>query len=159
MTSHEFARKLLAGPDLPIFHFDPSLAGYDEECDTSISQPAAGVVRHAGNGQRQYQAFITICGTANEHYEKDREITIAVRVLNEAFEADPVAMAALINTRTPCNAKLLDHPTIQCSDTDVGPLGIINGIVDRICGARVAAQFTDETPESLTGFAVYKPTA
>ena len=38
-TSHQLARELLAGPDLPIHHFDPSRAGIDDEIDTSLSEP------------------------------------------------------------------------------------------------------------------------
>lgn len=40
MTSHELANKLLLGPNLPIFHFDPSKAGQDDDRDTSLSEPA-----------------------------------------------------------------------------------------------------------------------
>lgn len=39
ITSHALARELLAGPDLPIFHFDPSRAGADPERDSSLSVP------------------------------------------------------------------------------------------------------------------------
>ena len=37
-TSHQLARELLAGPDLPVWHFDPSRAGLDDEIDTSLSE-------------------------------------------------------------------------------------------------------------------------
>lgn len=39
MTSHQLAAKLLSLPDLPVFHFDPSRAGCDDERDTSLSEP------------------------------------------------------------------------------------------------------------------------
>lgn len=38
-TAHQFARELLAGPDLPVFHFDPSRAGMDDERDTACEAP------------------------------------------------------------------------------------------------------------------------
>jgi hypothetical protein len=40
-TTHQLASDLLAGPDLPCFHFDPSRAGMDDERDTSLSEPIA----------------------------------------------------------------------------------------------------------------------
>lgn len=44
-TAHQFARELLAGPDLPIFHFDPSFAdACDEESDYTLGTPTAEVV-------------------------------------------------------------------------------------------------------------------
>jgi hypothetical protein len=38
-TAHQLARELLAGPDLPIYHFDPSRAGMADESDPSLSDP------------------------------------------------------------------------------------------------------------------------
>ena len=38
-TAHQLAAELLAGPDLPVYHFDPSRAGMDDERDTSVSEP------------------------------------------------------------------------------------------------------------------------
>lgn len=57
-TSHQLARELLAGPDLPIHHFDPSRAGLNEERDTSLSEPTVFVESYEKNKPR----FITICG-------------------------------------------------------------------------------------------------
>ena len=37
-TSHQLARELLAGPDSPIWHFDPSRAGLGD-IDSSLSEP------------------------------------------------------------------------------------------------------------------------
>lgn len=47
----------------------------------------------------------------------DDAITTAVRVLNEAFEADPVALLSLLEHETPCNAALAEHPTIQAGES------------------------------------------
>lgn len=57
----------------------------------------------------------------------------AVRVLNEALEADPVAINALFNCSVTCNSKLANHPTIQVGKEGdsvwyVRLLGIINGL-------------------------------
>ena len=65
-----------------------------------------------------------------------------VNILNEALEADPVAVNMLFNNRVICNNTLADHPTIQVGaynrdtlqPTPNGPytfsvLGLINGFV------------------------------
>ena len=69
-TAHELARELLAGPDLPIYHFDPSRAGMDDEDDTSI---AAVVIEVVGpDAERGITApFITICGDYDLQEELD----------------------------------------------------------------------------------------
>ena len=36
-----------------------------------------------------------------------------IKILNEAFEEDPVAIHAMICHQMPCNDKLKDHPSIQ----------------------------------------------
>jgi len=70
-TSHQFARELLAGPDLLIYHFDPSCAGYDDEIDTGISPPVAEVEEpkpftdDEGN-PAMTDAFICIVGNQHE---------------------------------------------------------------------------------------------
>lgn len=55
-TAHQFAGELLMGPDLPVFHFDPSRAGMDDEVDTSLAVPVVEVVKACR------KAFITIVG-------------------------------------------------------------------------------------------------
>ena len=62
----------------------------------------------------------------------------AVTILNEAIEADPDAMDAMLRLRIRCNKILAEHPTIQCFaslDRDeeayeyaVSPFGLINGL-------------------------------
>ena len=93
-------------------------------------------------------------------------LDIALQVLNEAYEADCAAMHALICNRVPCNQALADHPTIQVGTNnvtptfDVGMLGVINGIIDRLTGKRVAAKFSepDGSGQSrLVGFCQYAP--
>lgn len=58
-----------------------------------------------------------------------------VALMNEALEADAEAVTALVVHRTPCNASLVAHPTIQAGacpgpldPPSVGLLGILNGI-------------------------------
>jgi hypothetical protein len=63
----------------------------------------------------------------------------ACAILNEALQADPEAIKALLNIRVPCNQALAEHPTIQVRGYDargklcppsIGVLGLINGISD-----------------------------
>lgn len=71
---------------------------------------------------------------------------IVLRVLNEAAIADRSAIEDLLDQRVPCNMTLANHPTIQVSpDTPitVGVLGMLNGIVERLTGQRVAACYDD----------------
>ena len=94
-----------------------------------------------------------------------RSVSIAkvVEVLNRALEADPEAIRALFNQRTPCNQQLADDPTIQvgdpgefasCMGTSIGLLGLINGFfgVDEDTGyGAIAAHFVRwETDGRLT---------
>lgn len=78
-----------------------------------------------------------------------------LKILNQALEADPAAITAMVNMRVTCNDALAGHPTIQCrvgvrahdviasawadphrpsalgdeeKTTTVGLLGILNGI-------------------------------
>ena len=57
-----------------------------------------------------------------------------IDVLNEMLKLDPVATRSLIATRTSCNEKLADHPSIQVASShdrqwnmNIGLIGIING--------------------------------
>lgn len=82
----------------------------------------------------------------------NQELTvIAARVLTEAVEADPAAIRAMLCIRIPCNKEFADHPTIICDtvDTlkgeqfDVGPIGVINGILTAMGAGRVASVWSD----------------
>jgi len=52
--------------------------------------------------------------------------------LNQLFEIDPNALAALIANRVPCNQGMADHPAVQVGKQNggyhVGMLGILNGL-------------------------------
>lgn len=85
------------------------------------------------------------------------DITTAVRILNEAFAADPAAIETLLSVSYNCNQALADHPTVQIREGEYGPrigsLGLINGIVDAMTGERVAAIYGEN---GLEGFTLYK---
>ena len=78
-TSHEYARELLAGPDLPIYHFDPSCAGCDSENDTSLSSPkvervASEKYEDPETGEEKISAeFLIITGNQHEEYGLDED--------------------------------------------------------------------------------------
>jgi hypothetical protein len=79
--------------------------------------------------------------------------------------ADPGALHTIICNRVPCNTALADHPTIlvdvnsmtQPETFSVGMLGIINGILERTTGHRVAAKFSDGEQPVLLGCVEYAP--
>ena len=59
-----------------------------------------------------------------------------IAFLNSLVEIDPEALAALIETRVPCNKDLADHPTVQVQVVEgkegfyeLGFLGVLNGIL------------------------------
>jgi hypothetical protein len=90
-----------------------------------------------------------------------------VAFLNELTAIDPEAMLALVESRVPCNAALVGHPTVQVvsgplPDTfTVGILGILNGL----CGvhsngwggiAGVADRPESPAPRCCRGFVVLR---
>jgi len=88
---------------------------------------------------------------------------VAVKVLNEAFEADPDAISSLFSTRVSCNSKLAVHRTIQVraesplpagqGDFTIGTLGVINGILLALSIRPVAiAAWYDPETGALLGF-------
>lgn len=60
-TTHSLARELLALPDKPVYHHDPSFAGLDEETDSSLSEPHVELNQPA-RWQEQWRPFVTISG-------------------------------------------------------------------------------------------------
>jgi hypothetical protein len=88
-------------------------------------------------------------------------------VLNEAHLDDASAIQQLCDNRVPCNTRLAGHQTIQVvahdpfrseSHYSVGMLGIINGIVERLTGERIAALLSKHADEynKILGFVAYK---
>ena len=86
-------------------------------------------------------------------------LATAIRVLNEAYEADPAAMHALVCNEVPCNRELADHPHVYVSvnrvvptpfDTlgfSVGMLGVVNGVVHALTGKYVQLRWSDKDDE------------
>jgi len=98
--------------------------------------------------------------------KKDEKLNVCLRVLNEAYAADPAAIHALLCNRVPCNKKLADHKTIQVemnkvaskNSFAVGMLGVINGIVEELTGESVAVEFSepdDNNVRRIIGFVKY----
>jgi hypothetical protein len=96
-------------------------------------------------------------------------LDIFLKVLNEAYKADPDAIHSLICNRVPCNLLLANHPTIQVDTNDVaiggtwtvGLLGVINGICEEVTGERVAVMFSEpdiEGRRKVVGFTQYRKT-
>ena len=63
----------------------------------------------------------------------DPKVQLALDVLNDALERDPLALTQLVNARITCNEHLAKHRTVQAGvydgDFKVGVLGLINGIL------------------------------
>lgn len=116
-TSHQLARELLAGPDLIIWHFDPSRAGLAYEIDTSLSVPEIqkndsreGLTDEEVEDYKEEGAFmgefLTICGEegpdgeAMSQSEADR--LHALKELSKRvhsgydFNADPDGITLLV---------------------------------------------------------------
>ena len=64
----------------------------------------------------------------------EKAVDDAIRVLNEALEADGEAINKLMAVEIPINSKLADHPTVQVGAmVEGGPcvvrcMGLINGL-------------------------------
>jgi hypothetical protein len=71
----------------------------------------------------------------------------ALKVLNRAVKADPIAMAQLADRRVWCNKELADDPTIQVQSDEhgfrVGIIGLVNGMfgTDKEHWGTIAATF------------------
>lgn len=92
-----------------------------------------------------------------------KEVTAddAIRLLNEAFAADPVAMEVLMGVRVRVNEAMQNHPTIQVgADNTLGFIGLLNGIfgVDENGNGRLAWIVLDP-PGRLDGFCLFQSAA
>jgi hypothetical protein len=116
-TSHQFARDLLAGPDLPIFHFDPSRSGLDDERDTGLNEPQvqendldAGLTEEEVAEAKEEGCltgkFLTICGETGEDGEAmsrtESDRLNALKMLSDRvhsnydFNADPDRITLIV---------------------------------------------------------------
>ena len=80
-TSHQLARELLAGPDMPIWHFDPSRAGLSDETDSGLSVPE---IFYESPDEPDDPKFITVCGETDQDGEamSDSESELRVAAQN-----------------------------------------------------------------------------
>lgn len=85
MTSHQLAAKLLAHPDLPVFHFDPSLVDYEsgdpEDGNVSLSTPEVTV--YEADGEDIKQSFIEIAGQNSFYEEPDHDLIEEVMIMKD----------------------------------------------------------------------------
>lgn len=76
----------------------------------------------------------------DEEDASDLDADRTVEFLNELVAIDRTAMAALVETRVPCNPELADHPHVQVRARDgkgdgvpdsyvVGLMGVLNGLL------------------------------
>lgn len=95
----------------------------------------------------------------------DQILESVLGALNDALARDPEAVNALMQHSVRCNAALGDHPTVQCltwsnmvageeEKLSVRALGLINGIVEPLCGQRVMAVHVGDT-DQIAFFARY----
>ena len=97
----------------------------------------------------------------------EQPIDAAVRVLNQAFEADPAVISQLVCVRMPCKRSIVEHHSIVCEPLSmlptpepryaVGLLGILNGVLSVMTGKRITTMWDDSDPEcaKFQGFTVY----
>ncbi len=72
-TTHSLARELLALPDLPVYHLDPSFAGLDEGGDLSLTTPTLDL-HTPDQWLTRWKPFATISGAQDageEEIERD----------------------------------------------------------------------------------------
>ena len=93
----------------------------------------------------------------------DLQTKFVIDLLNEALEADPAAVKALLGLRVKANKKLAEHPTIICQQLEgenfptIGTLGILNSALTSIQCPLVAAKIDDETGQLLEFVRYIKP--
>lgn len=78
------------------------------------------------------------------------DIKKVLDVLNSAYKADPAAIHCLCANAVPCNQALADHPTVQVYGPwpdpayyKVGPVGLINAVVETLTGRKIAMSFSE----------------
>jgi hypothetical protein len=73
ITAHQLARRLLCGPDLPTFVFDPSQIDLAEEeksgLDASIAPPVVAYAQSSDGGSPDH---VIVCGDSDLNAEADR---------------------------------------------------------------------------------------
>lgn len=84
-------------------------------------------------------------------------IGLVIGMFNEALANDYDAITKLIRSRVSCNQTLADHPTIQVGKDisgdnafDVGPLGLVNGVLGVLGLPLIAYQYDTSTEKVIT---------
>lgn len=86
ITAHELARRLLQGPDVPVFHDDPSLIDVEQEdvdgIDRSVSRP---IVEFRPEDDR-WPAHVLISGDNEQLLEDEEEALFLMRDVKSVFD-------------------------------------------------------------------------
>ena len=121
-TAHQLARELLAGTDLPIYHFDPSRAGIDDDYDTSLSEPvvekndnrewmSAEEVSDGVNGDGiKVGEWLTICGDIDPEGEAMSDSESSIRRAAWALVSCSVSFANPVSGQ---QKRLVDEEFIE----------------------------------------------
>ncbi len=127
------------------------------ECSASLegkSKDKVNVIDENGNNYCVPLSLITL----------NKPIEDILEVLNSAYKCDSNAIHALMFNRVPCNKDLANHPFVVVDDSKtlddkvfmVGALGLINGIVEKLTGDRVAMVWDDSSGSNkFIGFIKY----
>jgi hypothetical protein len=105
------------------------------------------------------------------HEQKELIADRMIAALQEAFDADPSAMHALVCNRVPTTQAMVDHPhmivepnpVLDDQPPTIGLLGVLNGVLDAAGLHKVASNWDpppiDEPllPHTFTGFCRYRP--
>ena len=82
-----------------------------------------------------------------------------ITILKDLLFLDPTAANNLIESRVPCNSSVEDHktlvPYINEGELQIGPLGLLNGILGKY-GYRVIAHYHDNPTIKLFDFTLQK---
>jgi hypothetical protein len=81
-TAHEFARELLALPDVPVLHFDPSWVE-DEESPNALTEPKAELSTDNGEDEDGKPLPPFICISGQLVIEGPEAEDVECRILNE----------------------------------------------------------------------------
>lgn len=116
--------------------------------DESVPSPASEAMS-AAKAEGQQWAGLGVKSVLTDE-QRQQILHDFILVLNQALKADLKAMTKIIEKKFPCNLALADHPTIQCGNTpekdgeyEIGPLGLINGLVEPVTRQRIMAIYHD----------------
>lgn len=77
----------------------------------------------------------------------------AIEILEDLLRNDPEAVSALLRRRVRVSDATADHPHLVVNErSEIGGLGLINGILSRLQAPKVAMTIDENV---VTGFSVY----